>query len=78
MAAMNPLRCPRPQCRKKMGDDLDTGTYRNQCPRCRWFVTITRRDGKTVLAKAAAPVIVDNQRIAVIYRNGSRVKMQHG
>jgi|3_EtaG_2_1085321.scaffolds.fasta_scaffold144219_2 DNA-directed RNA polymerase subunit RPC12/RpoP len=64
---MGSLRCPRPQCRKKMGDNLE-GTYKNRCPRCGWFVTIVMRDGETIQAEALAPVLIDKALGTVIYR----------
>jgi hypothetical protein len=62
-----PIRCPRPQCDKKLGEGLE-GTYIAQCPRCGWFVTVVRLEGKTVKAVAISPMTVDDTRRPMVYR----------
>jgi hypothetical protein len=66
MIPLIPIRCPRSQCRSKIGEGLE-GTYICRCRGCGWIVTVERREGRTVELKAEWPLMVDNQPQAVIY-----------
>ena len=45
------VRCPNPNCGKKLGETLE-GRYQSMCPRCKRWITIVRRNGIDVIATA--------------------------